>query len=103
MFARIHPNFGIGLAKFWSKKSRISNDRKGEDEFKGEDNEYLLVYCREVEQREHHDFYIFGHRHLPLDIKVGDRSRYINLGEWVNFNTFGVYDGNNVELRTFEG
>lgn len=103
LFARIHPNLGIGIAKFWSKKSRISNNKKGEDEFKGEDSEYLLIYCREVEQHKHHDFYIFGHRHLPLDIKINDRSRYINLGEWVNFNTYGVYDGNNVELKTFEG
>jgi UDP-2,3-diacylglucosamine hydrolase len=103
LFARIHPNLGIGIAKYWSRKSRISNDKKGEDEFKGEDSEYLLIHCREMEQISHHDFYIFGHRHLPLDIKINERSRYINLGEWVNFNTYGVYDGSNVELKTFEG
>ena len=103
LFARIHPNFGIGIAKYWSRKSRISNDKKGEDQFKGEDNEYLIVYCREVEQRNHHDFYIFGHRHLPLDVNINERSRYLNLGEWVNYSTYGVYDGNNVELKTFEG
>jgi UDP-2,3-diacylglucosamine hydrolase len=103
LFARIHPNLGIGIAKYWSRKSRISNDRKGEDEFKGEDSEYLLIYCREMEKISHHDFYIFGHRHLPLDIRINEQSRYINLGEWVNFNTYGVYDGRNVELKTFEG
>lgn len=103
LFARIHPNLGIGIAKMWSKKSRISNDKKGEEQFKGEDNEYLLIYCREVEKREHHDFYLFGHRHLPLDIDINGKSRYINIGEWVNFNTYGVYDGYTVELKTFKG
>lgn len=102
LFARIHPNLGIGIAKFWSRKSRISNIKKGEEEFKGEDNEYLLIYCRGIEKQTHHDFYIFGHRHLPLDIDINGKSRYVNLGEWVNFNTYGVYDGRTVELKTFK-
>lgn len=102
LFARIHPNLGIGIAKYWSRKSRISNIKKGEEEFKGEDNEYLLIYCRGVEKHTHHDFYIFGHRHLPLDIDINGNSRYVNLGEWVNFNTYGVYDGRTVELKIFK-
>ncbi|MBS1682617.1 MAG: UDP-2,3-diacylglucosamine diphosphatase [Bacteroidetes bacterium] len=102
LFARIHPNFGIAMAKFWSRKSRISNTKR-EEKFKGEEKEFLLSYCRELEQKEHHDFYVFGHRHLPLDLKVGVKSRYINLGEWVHFNTYAVFDGNAMELKTFEG
>jgi UDP-2,3-diacylglucosamine hydrolase len=74
---------------------------KREEKFEGEEEEYLWVYCRDVEKTNHHDFYIFGHRHLPLDLKVNERSRYVNLGEWVHFKTYGVYDGTNVELRTF--
>lgn len=102
LFARLHPNFGIGIAKYWSRNSRITNMKK-EEKFNGEENEYLLAYCRELEKTSHHDFYIFGHRHLPLDIKVGDKSRYINLGEWVNFNTYAVYDGLSIQLETFRG
>jgi UDP-2,3-diacylglucosamine hydrolase len=100
LFARIHPNFGIGIANYWSRQSRISNMKK-EESFEGESKEYLWVYCRQQEQISHHDFYIFGHRHLPLDLKVADHSRYINLGEWVHHNTYGVYDGNNVILKTY--
>lgn len=101
LFARIHPNLGIAIAKRWSARSRINNMKK-EEKFTGEENEFLLSYCRAMEKEKHHDFYIFGHRHLPLDLTVGNSSRYINLGEWVNYNTYGVYDGKNVELRTFE-
>lgn len=100
LFARVHPNLGIGIANTWSQKSRISNTKKDE-EFLGED-EWLLTYCREIEAKKHHDFYIFGHRHLPLDLKINDHSRYINLGEWVNYCTYAVFDGENVALRKFE-
>ena len=100
LFARIHPNLGMLIAHTWSRKSRISNTKK-EEKFMGESNEFLLTYCRQLEQREHHDFYIFGHRHLPLDLSVNDRSRYINLGEWVHFNTYAEYDGKDIALKTF--
>jgi UDP-2,3-diacylglucosamine hydrolase len=100
LFSWIHPNIGIGIANHWSRSSRISNTKK-EEKFQGEDGEFLLLYCKEREAREHHDFYIFGHRHLPLDIRVGDSSRYINLGEWVNFSTYAVYDGENLALKEF--
>jgi UDP-2,3-diacylglucosamine hydrolase len=100
LFARIHPNLGIFIANKWSKRSRITNQKR-EEKFEGEEGEFLWVYCRNLEKTTHHDFYIFGHRHLPLDLKVSDKSRYINLGEWVHFRTYGVYDGMNVELKTF--
>jgi UDP-2,3-diacylglucosamine hydrolase len=100
LFARIHPNLGIAIANQWSRQSRISNNAKGEDKFLGEE-EWLLVYCRETEKIQHHDFYIFGHRHLPLDIAITDTSRYINLGEWVHFNTYACFDGQDIQLLTF--
>lgn len=101
LFARIHPNLGIGIANYWSKSSRISNVKKGEDDFKG-DKEFLLQYCRSKEKKEHHDYYVFGHRHLPLNIDINTNSKYINLGEWVNYCTYGKYDGKTFDLLTFE-
>jgi UDP-2,3-diacylglucosamine hydrolase len=101
LFARLHPNLGMAIAHRWSRSSRIAN-MKREEKFNGEENEFLLAYCKELEKKEHHDFYIFGHRHLPLDLKVGENSRYINLGEWVNFTSYAVYDGKNVELKNFK-
>jgi len=100
LFARIHPNLGIGIANYWSKQSRISN-LKREEKFRGEENEFLLIYCKEQEKVKHHDYYIFGHRHLPLDLKVSENSRYINLGEWVHFNTYAEFDGQAISLKTF--
>jgi UDP-2,3-diacylglucosamine hydrolase len=100
LFTWLHPNIGMRLANAWSKQSRIANIKKDEQQFYG-DAEFLWSFCREVEKVKHHDFYIFGHRHLPLYLKVGETSSYINLGEWVNYNTYGVYDGTSVELKTY--
>ena len=100
LFARLHPNLGMSIAKYWSRQSRINN-MKGEEKFSGEENEYLFVWCREQEQKAHHDFYIFGHRHLSLDLKVGANSRYLNLGEWVHHSQYCSYDGTSAELKTF--
>lgn len=101
LFARIHPNLGIRIANAWSRKSRITNNKR-EEKFQSEEGEFLWVYCSELQKSTHHDYYIFGHRHLPLNLKVGDNSTYINLGEWVHFKTYGVYDGTTVELKEFK-
>jgi UDP-2,3-diacylglucosamine hydrolase len=103
VFRIVHPDVGIWIAKEWSKRSRLANVNKGEERFMGEDKEWLLHYCKEVEQRQHFDLYIFGHRHLTLDLRVAENSRYINLGEWVNLQTFATYDGKNIALSKFEG
>lgn len=101
LFARIHPNLGIAIAQYWSRQSRISNT-KNEEKFKGEENEFLFSYCKDLERQQHHDFYVFGHRHLPLDLKINEHSRYINLGEWVHFDTYAAFDGNDMELKVFK-
>jgi len=101
LFARIHPNLGMGIAQLWSKQSRIANSKQ-EEKFNGEENEFILTYCKEVEKTNHHDFYIFGHRHLPLDLKVSETSRYINLGEWVHFNTYAEFGKETISLKKCE-
>lgn len=102
LFARLHPNFGIGLASYFSNKSRAANH--GEDTFLGMDKEWLLQYsCRKSAQLPQVDYFIFGHRHLPIDyVLPNGQSRYINLGEWVHFNSYAVFDGEELNLHFFE-
>ncbi len=100
LFARLHPNLGMAIANRWSKQSRIANNKR-EEKFEGHEGEFLWVYCRGVEQKTHHDYYVFGHRHLPLNLKVSDNSFYVNVGEWVYCKTYAVFDGSTVELKEF--
>lgn len=99
LFARVHPNLGVSIASYWSKKSRIANGQK--DEINHGDNEWLTQFCKEKMKTISVDYFIFGHRHLPLDIDLGENTRYINLGEWVNYNSYAVFDGDKLELKYF--
>jgi UDP-2,3-diacylglucosamine hydrolase len=100
LFARIHPNTGIGLMKFFSRRSRIATGTS-DDVYLGDNKEWLMIYSREVLQKEHYDYFIFGHRHMPLDKALSDNSRYINLGEWINHFTYAVYDGQELQLEKY--
>lgn len=100
LFARIHPNTGIAIASYWSRKSRIATGQY-DDHYKGDDKEYLVVFATEELKKQHIDFFIFGHRHLVIDKQVGENSRYINLGDWIRYNTYAVWDGHQLLLQTF--
>jgi len=99
LFAKLHPDWGIKLAQFWSGRSRDSND---DSKFLGEDGEWLVQYAKEKLGTEHFDFFIFGHRHLPLYMSVGKESFYINLGDWISHNTYAVFDGEKLELKKYQ-
>ncbi|PWJ60541.1 UDP-2,3-diacylglucosamine hydrolase [Dyadobacter jejuensis] len=101
LFRFVHPDVGIWIAKEWSKRSRIANVNKGEEKFMGADREWLLQYCKEVENHQHHDYYVFGHRHLVLDLPVNDTSRYINLGEWVSQRHYAVFKNQSLQLLPY--
>lgn len=99
-FARLHPNLGIGIAGAWSGHSRIAGAKL--ETFQTEQHEWLVIYSKEKLKEEHFDYFIFGHRHLPLDIELSPTSRYINLGEWMNYNSYAVFDDEGLALRYFE-
>ena len=98
-FKMLPPAIGLGIANQWSKHSRISNNS---DNVNLGDKEFLLIYCKEIQQKSPHHYYIFGHRHLPLELEVANDSKYINLGEWVNHFTYARFDGSKVVLKKFE-
>ena len=100
LFGIVHPNFGIWVATSWSNSSR-KNGNSEEDIFLGDD-EWILQHCKEQESIKHHDFYVYGHRHLVIDTPVSKDARYINLGEWYSACRFGEYDGDTFELKEFK-
>jgi UDP-2,3-diacylglucosamine hydrolase len=101
LFARLHPNFGIGLANYFSSKSRIANGMSDKTCL-GEGNEWLAIYSKERLKEKHYDYFVFGHRHLPLQIQLNQKSVYINTGDWVSDFSFVVFDGSSTELYTFK-
>ncbi len=102
LFSRIHPNFAVGFARRWSKHSRLQNENSGEDQYLGDDKEWLVKYAHTQLKKEHYDFFIFGHRHLAVDKSISNNCRFVYLGDWVKYFSYGVLDANGFTLE-FEG
>jgi len=98
LFARIHPNASMAFGKRWSKSSRYAKGIIAEP-YRGDDKEFQVIFARETLQKEHFDFFIFGHRHIPFDIQIGN-SRVVNLGDWINSFTYAVWDGEELMLKS---
>lgn len=101
LFGQLHPTWGIGLANYFSRKSREKTGTSDEH-FLGEAGEWLIIYCKDILQKEHFDYFIFGHRHYPIDFTLNEKSHYINLGDWIRNFTYATFDGNTVELKKWE-
>lgn len=97
LFGLLHPDWGIGLANYFSQKSREKTGT-ADEAFLGEDQEWLIVYSKEVLKKEYFDFFIFGHRHYPINFELPNKSHYINLGDWIRNFTYATFDGSTVEL-----
>jgi UDP-2,3-diacylglucosamine hydrolase len=101
LFGILPPSVGVGIANYLSQSSRAvtgDNDAK----FLGEENEWLIIYCKEVLQKQHYDYFIFGHRHLPIDFALNSNSRYINLGDWIKYDSYAVFDGTDIALKYYK-
>ena len=97
LFGLIPPYFGMSLAEYFSKKSRVATGNT-DDQFLGEENEWLIQFCKSELHKNHIDFFVFGHRHLPIDYALSAQSRYINLGDWIKYDSYAVFDGSQMKL-----
>jgi UDP-2,3-diacylglucosamine hydrolase len=101
LFRWFHPELGMRLAQYLSVKNKIISGDE-DKKFLGDENEWLAQYAKRKLETKHYDYFVFGHRHLPMEIKVGENSTYHNLGDWITHYTYGVFDGNKFELKKYE-
>lgn len=101
LFGMLPPVIGIGLANFFSRKSReaVADTEK---HFLGADKEWLMVHSREKLQKEHFDYFVYGHRHVPGIHPLQNGSEYVNLGDWVIHFTYAAFDGEKMSLHTYQ-
>ena len=104
LFGSLHPQIGLTFGMKWAKKSRLKRG-EGPEVYYGEDKEYLVKYAKKhaAEAGENApDYYIFGHRHIILDLYITKKSRIIILGDWFCLFSYGVLDENGFEILFFE-
>jgi len=101
LFRWLHPDIGVSLAQYLSVKNKLIS---GADDVKylGAENEWLFQYAKRKYAENPCHYYVFGHRHLPLEIPINENAKYINLGDWVSYFTYGVFENNAFELKKFE-
>ncbi len=99
-FRWLHPDWGVRIAKYFSVKNRLIS---GEEDIKflGEDKEWLVQYAKRKLEQQHFDYFVFGHRHLPLEIDLGKNTKYVNLGDWISYYTYAVFDGQSLKIEKF--
>ena len=100
LFHRLHPNFGVGFANYFSSKSRKKNSHLDQVEIPLE-KEYQIQFANEYSKSNPIDFFIFGHRHKPLNHTINDSTKMINLGDWVTHFTYATFENHEVKLHTF--
>lgn len=103
VFAALHPRWAFALACNSSKKSRnadcLDPNKERKEQIK---NENLRIYIRQVLIDENPKYFIFAHRHFPIEEKLGE-SFYINTGDWLKYNSYVVFDGKKAELTNYLG
>ncbi len=102
MFRWIHPDWTTGFAYWWSKKSRLSGN--GFPDYMGEQKEHLVQYAKQrVAEGLEVEYFIFGHRHIMLDLMMSRSTRLMILGDWINHFSYAVMDEKgNMSLDQFE-
>ncbi|UQB70414.1 UDP-2,3-diacylglucosamine diphosphatase [Epilithonimonas zeae] len=101
-FRWLHPDIAMKIANYMSQKNKMISGVE-DQKFLGEDKEFLILYSKEKLKTEKIDYFVYGHRHLPMVLDLDKGAKYINLGDWISYFTYGVFDGENFELNKFEG
>ncbi|GAB1308036.1 UDP-2,3-diacylglucosamine diphosphatase [Urechidicola sp. KH5] len=101
LYRWLHPDIGVSLAQYLSVKNKLIS---GDEDvvFLGEENEWLVQYAKRKLESQHYDYFLFGHRHLPMEIELNNTSKYINTGDWISHFTYAVFDGEELHLKTFK-
>lgn len=101
LFRWLHPDIGMRLGQYFSVKNKlISGDE--DVHFLGEDKEWLVLYAKRKLETVHYDYFIFGHRHLPLQIALKENSTYINLGDWITYFSYGQFSAHSFSLHYYK-
>lgn len=101
IFRWLHPDLGVKLAQYLSVKNKLISGAE-DVKFLGKENEWLYQYCLRKLEAKHYDYFVFGHRHLPMEIELNENSKYVNLGDWIDYFTYGVFDGKKMELKVYK-
>ena len=102
LFSAIHPRWGMWFGQTWAKHSRMKRPNGEEPPYMGEDREHLILYTQEyMKAHPDVDVFIYGHRHIEIDLQVSKKARAIILGDWISQFSYVVYDGDHLFMQQY--
>lgn len=101
LYRWIHPDWGVRVAQYFSVKNKLISGKE-DINYLGDDKEWLVHYAKQRLEEAHQDYFVFGHRHLPLEIPLNENSTYVNLGDWITYYTYGVFNGKQLSLERYD-
>lgn len=100
LYRRLHPDTGVGVASWFSQLGPKHADTPIK-EFQGPEKEWLVQFCMDTLNNEHFDYFIFGHRHIAIEYPLPQNSLYVNLGDWIRYDSYGEFDGKDLKLKYY--
>ena len=102
LFSTLHPRWSVALGLHWAKHSRLKRIDGKDPDYMGEDKEPLVLYTKEyLKGHPGINFFIYGHRHIELDLMLSSTVRIVILGDWINFFSYAVFDGEHLFLENY--
>lgn len=101
MYKWIHPDVTMPFGLSWSKFNRKKKQGNEAEQYIGEEREFLVQFAKRHRKENKIDFYIFGHRHILLDLPIEEESRVIILGDWITNFTYAEWNGSTLELKRY--
>ena len=102
LFSSIQPRWSMWLGLTWAKHSRMKRNNNEEPPYMGENREHLVLYTKEyIKTHPDVDYFIYGHRHIEIDLQLSRKSRMIVLGDWITQFSYVVYDGEHMFMSEY--
>jgi len=105
LFKWLHPDLGSRMGIYFSRKSRLAHfSREGKNDNISIHNEEMLIHFAETEAiaNPEIDYFIFGHRHIPIIQNVSDNAEIIILGDWLTHFSYGVFEDGKMRIEYYK-
>ena len=102
LFSAIHPRWGMEFGLSWAKQSRLKHEAEDPPQYLGENKEHLVLIAKDyLRTHPNVNFFLFGHRHIELDLMLSRTTRILILGDWITHFTYAVFDGEQLWMENY--
>ncbi|MEI6900613.1 MAG: UDP-2,3-diacylglucosamine diphosphatase, partial [Bacteroidota bacterium] len=104
LFRWIHPDWGMRLGLYWSRKSRYAAQSQENHMESDIDmvNKRLVTHSKMILQSNPGiKYFVYGHCHVPLEIPLSDHCKQFSLGDWITNFTYAAFDGTTMKILRF--